>query len=504
VDRAVSPLLATLILVAVTVAGALLVYTLFYSSISTLGSIRTFQVTDVDVVKSSIGVHLSFSLKNTGNARIVGLRVLVDDADITGRLFGSNVGTEFYGIMLSYFETVATEDDTHVKVERLNSQGQVVATKEKTIKWKGDRWRYDGPDLSVYRVTSDKPVAVFTNSIYPSHGSDDDFYSLAGTDLWLYIPAGAGRRGAVFITAYQDNTVVTITDYGNGDDTQEFTLNKGEFWERPSIAEENGGAKGEVWHVQASKPITVVAGYPDNDEYEEIKSPDGKEYYFPLMYDNYPHGSPCIFIVAKEDDTQISIDNLDGSSGDWTGTLSKGEVHSAYIPYTRSGGRVEWVRIHVSADKPVCVLDVDPWAYGASWHTSSDNPTNMGFSYVFHTGLGRYLSIIALTPATVTVSGDYSWTGTLPAGGSVRLDLGGYYKNLRIDSTGILAVYTLAPAWGEGITSLPPILNVEPGESISGFSVLSDGFETGETHILTVEAYFEDGSKVTEVLTFMD
>jgi len=450
-ERAVSPLLATLILAALTISGALLVYTLFFSSFGTLGSIRTVQVSDVDVVKSSIGVHLSLTVKNTGNARIVGLRVLVDDADITGRLFGSNVGTEFYGIMLDYFEIVATEDDTHVKVEKLNSQGQVVATAEKTISRKGGRWRYDGSDLSVYRVTSDKPVAVFTNSIYPSHGSDDDFYSLAGTDLWLYIPAGAGRKGAVFITAYQDNTVVSITDYGKkdgkGDDTQTFTLNKGEFWEQPSIAEENGGSKGEVWHVQASKPITVMAGYPENDEYEEVKSPDGMEYYFPLIGND-----PYIYVIAKEDNTHVSINNLDGSSGDWTGTLNKGGIHSAYIPYTRSSHGVEWVRIHVSADKPVCVLDVDPGAFGASWHSSSDNPTNVGFSYGFHTGLGRYLSIIALTPAAVTVSCGYSWTGNLPAGGSAYLDLGGYYKNLRIDSTGVLAVYTLAPAWGEGIT----------------------------------------------------
>jgi len=87
-DRAVSPKLATLVLAAITVAGALLVYTLFISSIGAPGSIRTFQVSDVDVVKSS---NLSFSLKNTGNARIVGLRVLVDSSDVTGRLFESNV-----------------------------------------------------------------------------------------------------------------------------------------------------------------------------------------------------------------------------------------------------------------------------------------------------------------------------------------------------------------------------------------------------------------------------
>jgi len=497
--RAVSPLLATLILVAVTVAGSLLVYTLFSSSIGTLGSIRTFQVSDVDVVKSSIGVHLSFTVKNTGNARIVGLKVLVDGSDVTGRLLGSNVGTEFIGIMLNYFEIVATEDNTHVKVEQLDGQGQVVATVENMISSKGGRWRYDGPDLQVYRVTSDKPVAVFTNSIYPSHGSDDDFYSLAGTDLWLYIAAGAGRKGSVFITAYHDDTAVTITDYGDGDDTQTFTLNKGEFWEQPGIAEENGGSKGEVWHVQASKPITVVAGYPEDNTYNQIMSPDMKEYYFPLF--GYNDGR--IYVLALEDGTSVTIDNLEGS-GDWSGTLNKGQYIARSLSYAHSSNSIEWTRVHVSANKPIVVLSVDPWSFGASFHTSSDSPFSLGSNYIFKTGPGRYLSIIALTPASVTVSGDYSWTGTLPVGGNVYLNLGGDDKRLTIQSTGVLAVYTLAPAWTEGITVLPPILNVEPGESISSFTALPEDFETGKTHILTVEAYFEDGSKTTETLTFTD
>ena len=495
-DGAVSPLLATLILAAVTVSGALLAYTLLIGLIDASASARTFQVTGVEVVKSSIGVHLSLTVENTGNARMVGLRVLVDGVDVTGRLFGSNIGTEFYGIMLNYFEIVAAEDDTHVKVERLNGQGQAVATAENTLS-KGGRWRYDGPDLWFYRVTSDKPVSIFTSSIHPSHGSDDDFYSLSGSDLWLYIPAGAGRKGSVFITAYQDGTLVTVTDYGDGDDTQEFTLNAGEFWERPGVVEENGASRGEVWHVRTSKPVTVVAGYPEDNSYNQMMSTDLTEYYFPLFGQN----DGRVYVLALEDDTSVTIDNLDGG-GDWSGTLDKGEFISRTLNYAHASNNVEWTRVHISADKPVYVLSVDPGWYGASWHASSDNPSNVGFEYVFHTGSGRHLSIIAVTPSTVTVSGDYSWSGMLPAGGNVRLDMGGYYKRLTITSTGILAIYTLAPSWGEGITPLPPILVVEPGGSASGFAVLPDDFETGKTHTLTVEAYFEDGSKTTKTLTF--
>mgnify|MGYP000504065553 CR=1 FL=1 len=250
--------------------------------------------------------------------------------------------------------------------------------------------------------------------------------------------------------------------------------------------------------MQASKPVTVVAGYPEDNTYNQIMSPDMKEYYFPLF--GYNDGR--VYVLALEDGTSVTIDNLDG--GDWSGTLNKGQYVVRTLRYAHSSNRIEWTRVHVSANKPIVVLSVDPWSFGASFHSSSDSPFSLGSNYILKTGPGRYLSIIALTPASVTVSGDYSWTGTLPVGGNVYLNLGGDDKRLTIQSTGVLAVYTLAPAWGEGITVLPPILNVEPGESVSGFTVLPDDFETGKKHVLTVEAYFEDGSKTTEVLTFMD
>jgi len=508
-NNAVSPLIGTIILMVVTVAGALTVYTLFYSSINTQKSIKSFQLTDVTIVNSSIGTHLSLSIKNTGNTRIIGLKILIDGSDVTGRFLGRNTGTKFYGIMLNYFEIIATEDDTHVKVERLNDQGQVVATVEKTISSKGGRWRCDEPDLQVYSVTSDKPIAVFTSSIGPDHISDDDFYSLAGTDLWLYIPAGRykpdkERKGAVFITAYQDNTIVSITDYGKkdgkGDDTQTFTLNRGEFWEQPNIVEEHGKSKGgEVWHIQASKPITVVAGYPEDNAYNQIMSPDMKEYYFPLF--GYNDGR--IYVLALEDDTSVTIDNLEGS-GDWSGTLNKGQFITRTLSYAHSSNRIEWTKVHVSADKPIVVLSVDPWSFGASFHASSDNPSSLGSNYILKTGPGKYLSIIALTPASVTVSGDYSWTGTLPAGGNIYLNLGGDDRRLTIKSTSFLTIYTLAPAWSEAITSVPPIFDMEPGGTIESFMVLPDRFKIEDRHALTVEAYFEDGSIVSETFTISD
>jgi flagellin-like protein len=489
--RAVSPLLATIILIAIVVSAGLVVYGMLSGMLGTLSSVRDFEVASADVVRSSVGAQLSFTLKNIGNSRMVAVKVQVDGVDVSGRVFATNVGREFYAIMLNYFEVVAAEDNTRVRVERLDGSGAVVEAAENTIASKGGKWRYDGPDLQVYRVKSDKPIAVFTSSIGPDHASDDDFYSLSGTDLWLWVPAGAGRNGAVFITSYEDDTVVSITDFGNGDDSQTFTLNRGDFWEAPDAVE----APGEVWHVTAGKPVTVMAGYPENDEYEEVRSPSGREYYFTLIGDD-----PRVYVQASEDGTQVSVDNLDGTTGDWSGTLNKGQVYGAYIPYTRSANNVEWVRLRVSADKPVRVLDVDPAWWGASWQSSSDNPAGAGFSYTLYTAQGRYLSLIALTPTRVTISGDYSWTGNLPGGGSAWIDLGADLKNLRVESTGAVVVYTLGGGWTEGITVVPPLQAVEPGQFLAGSAFLPGELASSGRHTLTFEAYFEDGSKTSRTV----
>lgn len=60
---------------------------------------------------------------------------------------------------------------------------------------------------------------------------------------------------------------------------------------------------------EVSNPITVMAGYPDNNEYEGIKSLYSTDYYFALIRDN-----PYAVGEAQYDSTHIIIDNLDGSS----------------------------------------------------------------------------------------------------------------------------------------------------------------------------------------------
>jgi len=442
-----------------------------------VGAVRHEASVDARLAASEDVLYLVLNIKNLGNVPIAGVRVEVDGYPIPN-LRATNTGTYFYVVALHWLEIVATEDNTHVVVEELKSDGSVNQRWSNTLN-RGQHWRVNPNDLWVCRVASDKPIAVFTSSIGPSHDSDDDFYSLSGTDLWLWIPSRrgwGGKPGSVFIAAYHDDTVVTITDYTNGDDSVSFKLNAGEFMELPDAVETSPG---EVWHIAASKPITVMAGFPENDEYEEVKSPYTTEYIFTLIGDN-----PYVLVQAQYDNTHVAIYDLNRGDS-WSGTLSAGESWSKGMSYYHRANNVEWVRVKVVADKPVEVLNYDPGTWGASQHD--------WYGWI-NTALGNYrLYIVAATPASITVSGDLSWSAELGAGCWAYRDWPGTYRRLRIGSTGYIAIYTIANGWHEGITPAFPILWIGPGmvASISGFLKLDNPYVP---HTLTVYVYFLDGS----------
>jgi flagellin-like protein len=65
--RAISPLIATIILIAICVAGGLLVYTIFFSTAGTITSKGQLTVEAVDLVKAADGTTFSITVKNSGN-----------------------------------------------------------------------------------------------------------------------------------------------------------------------------------------------------------------------------------------------------------------------------------------------------------------------------------------------------------------------------------------------------------------------------------------------------
>ena len=80
--RAISPLIATIILIAITVVGGLLVYGVFMSTSNTMSSKALVSVEVVDLVKDTKGnANFSIVVKNTGNKPIRELNITLNGED---------------------------------------------------------------------------------------------------------------------------------------------------------------------------------------------------------------------------------------------------------------------------------------------------------------------------------------------------------------------------------------------------------------------------------------
>jgi flagellin-like protein len=74
--RAISPLIATIILIAICVVGGLMVYSIFMSTSGTMSARGQISMEAVDLVKNTAGdATFSITLKNTGNKPAVSLNV---------------------------------------------------------------------------------------------------------------------------------------------------------------------------------------------------------------------------------------------------------------------------------------------------------------------------------------------------------------------------------------------------------------------------------------------
>ncbi|MBO3809762.1 MAG: hypothetical protein FGF50_09255 [Candidatus Brockarchaeota archaeon] len=75
--RAVSPLIATIILIAITVAAGLVIYNIFFSTAGVMSAQLSIQVVSVDIIKTSATTLISATVKNAGNKPITACTVTV-------------------------------------------------------------------------------------------------------------------------------------------------------------------------------------------------------------------------------------------------------------------------------------------------------------------------------------------------------------------------------------------------------------------------------------------
>jgi len=89
--KAVSPLLATIILIAITVAAGLVIYNLFFSTAGTISSQLNIQIVSIDLARTSSTGLFSATIKNSGNKPINGITVTVYLDSGTALLSGSGL-----------------------------------------------------------------------------------------------------------------------------------------------------------------------------------------------------------------------------------------------------------------------------------------------------------------------------------------------------------------------------------------------------------------------------
>lgn len=123
-ERGISPLIATLILIAATVAGGALVYAVMRSQMSSLAGAADLQVTYAEIIVAGNTKKAFVTVQNTGNVKLSGVVVTIssDSADVTINLgdidkgmtkSGENSGQWTAG--LSYLITVKDAANSVVK-----------------------------------------------------------------------------------------------------------------------------------------------------------------------------------------------------------------------------------------------------------------------------------------------------------------------------------------------------------------------------------------------------
>lgn len=75
--RAISPLIATIILIAITIAASLVVYSLYQSTVGIWGAQVNIQLISCDIIKTTSTTLIAATVKNTGNKPITSCNVVI-------------------------------------------------------------------------------------------------------------------------------------------------------------------------------------------------------------------------------------------------------------------------------------------------------------------------------------------------------------------------------------------------------------------------------------------
>jgi hypothetical protein len=187
-------------------------------------------------------------------------------------------------------------------------------------------------------------------------------------ELYTYTQSSFFSPREFFIVfGYEDNTQFTVADANTGVIYYTGTLNNGQHWQSNTLHNR--------WlHVTADKPVSAYTYY---DQGSLVPAADGRWsgtlfYAYAGLVGNWAND---VNIMAFEDDTQVTLQNLDTGQVYWTGTLDSGQMRSE--PFGGFTGRGA-AYLSVSSDKTVAVTVAPFVSFTGSYHMGFYAPDSTG------------------------------------------------------------------------------------------------------------------------------
>jgi len=356
-----------------------------------------------------------------------------------------NIGNLFLVYSLGNYAVITNGSGAILTINELNESGAIINSSQIVVPAGTRLFKFYLPLGKVYLINSSAYVALY------GIGTEDEYeggYSLVGKDVVLLVPED--DETLVSITAFTDATMITI-DFNNGT-VATFTLSRGDMKIlRPMHFEGEDGEdedSAEVWRVTSSKPVSilVLADEPGRIHLASLNGDDDR-YLFPVFK------KTDIVIIGLHNNTNIIMDNINGTKGDWSGTLNRGEYVVVNVganedndEHGRGDGENNDEKhiqiINITASEPISVVILgDEEDESGAEYFGVDNPSGIGTEYYAYVEDG--VDVLALSLGNESTV-DF-------AGSNITLNFG-QYALLQASEEGVihikgskkLILYTLA------------------------------------------------------------
>jgi hypothetical protein len=178
----------------------------------------------------------------------------------------------------------------------------------------------------IVKITSNYPISVMHNKLYPIGKMDDNGYEFLeyDWDAWDGVYSAYGKKiftritGDCWISALEADTTINVWDYSDKNDDETITLDRFEGWAytRNPIYEQYG-FDDDLVLISADKPVSIVAGMQSDKCFVQVFGKDGKDFLFPCF---------GYILIHAPNGATIDLKDENGNQGTFKGTLGKDEI----------------------------------------------------------------------------------------------------------------------------------------------------------------------------------